>query len=148
MKRLTTNLVRQRDGGWKIEHKIGAADAQLVADHLATYEDTGLEPKRVAELAQAEKDGRLVVLPCKPGDKVKVDVNSWGNVWNYKIYDWGKFLHGEIVSISMTKKQFLMKIRVNHNVSWKRPMKRYPISALGKTVFPISAEAEAEQEGE
>jgi len=65
-----------------------------------------------------------------------------------KIYDWGKFLHGEIVSISMTKKQFLMKIRVNHNVSWKRPMKRYPISALGKTVFPISAEAEAEQEGE
>lgn len=98
---------------------------------------------RLAELAQAEKDGRLVVLPCKPGDKVKVDVNSWGNVWNYKTYDWGKYLHGEIVSISITKKKFLMKIRVDHNVCWKRPMKRYPISALGKTVFPIREEAEA-----
>lgn len=31
-------------------------------DRLAAYEETGLEPE---ELAQAEKEGRLVVLPCK-----------------------------------------------------------------------------------
>ena len=59
---------------------------------LAAYEDTGMEPedvsaqfdllrkyseaadgigvKRLRELAQAEKDGRLVVLPCKVGDKL------------------------------------------------------------------------------
>lgn len=36
-------------------------------DRLAAYEETGLEPE---ELAQAEKDGRLVVLPCKVGDTV------------------------------------------------------------------------------
>lgn len=30
---------------------------------LASYEDTGLTPERVAELAQAERAGRLVVLP-------------------------------------------------------------------------------------
>ena len=60
---------------------------------LAAYEDTGLEPREVSalvkdwsdlctivgecggidrlrELAEADKDGRLVVLPCKVGDTV------------------------------------------------------------------------------
>lgn len=60
---------------------------------LAAYEDTGLTPAEVSamvkdwsnlcttigecggidrlrELAEADKDGRLVVLPCKPGDTV------------------------------------------------------------------------------
>ncbi len=37
---------------------------------LAAYEDTGLEPERVAELAQAEKDGRLVVSRFNHGDCV------------------------------------------------------------------------------
>ena len=62
---------------------------------LAAYEDTGLEPREVSaivkewrdlcmvigecggidrlrELAEADKDGRLVVLPCKLGDTVWV----------------------------------------------------------------------------
>ena len=29
-----------------------------------------VEPGRLRELAEADKDGRLVVLPCKPGDTV------------------------------------------------------------------------------
>lgn len=29
-----------------------------------------VEPARLRELAEADKDGRLVVLPCKPGDTV------------------------------------------------------------------------------
>lgn len=57
-------------------------------DRLAAYEDTGLEPEicaaykkfedslvasgipfsRIIELAQADKEGRCVVLPCKPSD--------------------------------------------------------------------------------
>lgn len=62
------------------------------ADRLAAYEDTGLEPeeidlmakqrdlyvdacgglplKRVRELAQADRKGRCIVLPCKKGDTV------------------------------------------------------------------------------
>lgn len=36
-------------------------------DRLAAYEDTGLEPE---ELAQAKKEGRLVVLPCEIGSPV------------------------------------------------------------------------------
>lgn len=67
-------------------------------ERLAAYEDTGLEPdavnaikhslmgksiaeikefegipiQRLRELAQAEQDGRLVVLPCKVGDSVYI----------------------------------------------------------------------------
>jgi hypothetical protein len=37
---------------------------------LAEYEDTGLSPAEVAELAQAKADGRLVVLPVSVGDTV------------------------------------------------------------------------------
>ncbi|MCL2563580.1 MAG: hypothetical protein FWE08_06055 [Oscillospiraceae bacterium] len=36
---------------------------------LSAYEDSGLTPERVAELAEAERDGRLVVLPCKVGGR-------------------------------------------------------------------------------
>ena len=65
-----------------------------MADRLAAYEDTGLtpeeikapftedtminlaaqalgvEPSRLRELAEADKDGRVVVLPCKVGQRV------------------------------------------------------------------------------
>lgn len=65
----------------------------VLQDRLAAYEDTGLTPEEVAalvkdwsdlctivgecggidrmrELAEADKDGRLVVLPCKAGQRV------------------------------------------------------------------------------
>lgn len=65
-----------------------------VCDRLAAYEDTGLTPEelkaaltkplflrvaaqalgvdigRLSELAEADKDGRVVVLPCKVGDTI------------------------------------------------------------------------------
>lgn len=70
----------------------------MCKDRLAAYEDTGLEPERCAEfaradaegryivmrdaeqegvarlreLAKADKDGRLVMLPCKVGEKLWV----------------------------------------------------------------------------
>ena len=78
------------DGGkWRL--KIGDTEySGKVADRLAAYEETGLEPEdfkrafnkaavlklagqalgitpdRLRELAQADKEGRCVVLPCKP----------------------------------------------------------------------------------
>lgn len=39
-------------------------------EKLARYEDSGLEPEECAKYAQAEKEGRLLVLPCKVGDTV------------------------------------------------------------------------------
>jgi hypothetical protein len=41
-----------------------------VHEKLARYEDTGLEPEEVERYAKAEKDGRLLVPPCKVGDIV------------------------------------------------------------------------------
>lgn len=74
----------------------GACSQREVWERLKAYEDTGLEPEeiedavvgakllaksqlvsafgvaaeRLRELAEADKDGRLVVLPCKVGDTV------------------------------------------------------------------------------
>ncbi len=70
-----------------------ACSQRKVWERLKAYEDTGLEPREVSaivkewsdlctvigecggidrlrELAEADKDGRLVVLPCKVGDTV------------------------------------------------------------------------------
>ena len=78
-------------GGCKLED---CPFETVVCEHLAAYEDTGLkpeeikapltedaminleaqamgvEPSRLRELAEADKDGRCVVLPCKVGDTV------------------------------------------------------------------------------
>lgn len=39
-------------------------------DRLAAYEDSGLTPEEVQELAQAKADGRLAILPLKVGDTI------------------------------------------------------------------------------
>jgi len=114
-----------------------------IVNALGGYEDTGLTPYEINQL-QAENVAlkarldKAVELPCKVGDKVKVRCDTWGNVWNYVTIDNGKFLVGEIVSITKTRKQTLIKIQVRHNVGWKRERKRYPLSALGVTVFPYA----------
>jgi hypothetical protein len=122
---------------------------KFAADHIeslqaefAEYEDSNLTPAEVAELAQAKAEGRVVVLPCKVGDTVHVRSDTWGNTWNFKTIEHGKFLVGEIVSAIVTRKQTLIKIQVEHNVAWKRERKRYPISAIGKTVFLTREAAE------
>lgn len=73
-------------------------DDRKAFDRLAAYEDTGLEPEeiyrerfliaarkdpeklaRLRELADADMDGRLVVLPCKVGDFLyEVDIPKYG----------------------------------------------------------------------
>ena len=94
MERLTA-----RDGefvAWKGRplYMMGPADIYVMAERLASYEDTGMTPKeikapftedaminlaaqalgvesgRLRELAEADKDGRVVVLPCRQGDEL------------------------------------------------------------------------------
>ena len=80
----------------------GACSQRKVWERLKMYEDTGLEPDRICEfmekwvkvvelaglmkqegiehlreLVRAEKDSRLVVLPCKVGDTVYMPVGRW-----------------------------------------------------------------------
>ena len=82
-----------KDGYWRVNFSGVQYQADFV-DRLAAYEDTGLtpeeikapftedtminlaaqalgvEPSRIREIAEADKDGRCVVLPCKVGDTV------------------------------------------------------------------------------
>ena len=84
-----------KDGYWRVNFSGVQYQADFV-DRLAAYEDTGLYPESVEELklsmmgkaiseitefdglpidrlrefAEADKDGRCVVLPCKVGDTV------------------------------------------------------------------------------
>ena len=75
------------------EARCSQLDGNVVVERLAAYEDTGLtpeeikapftedtminlaaqalgvEPSRLRELAEADKDGRVVVLPCKVGER-------------------------------------------------------------------------------
>lgn len=82
----------------------GSCSQREVWDRLKAYEDTGLEPeicaeykkfedecvskgvtfKRIVELLKAEKDGRLVVLPCKVGDTVYMPVGRWNTITGFE----------------------------------------------------------------
>lgn len=79
-----------KNGHWRLNFDGCQYNARFV-DRLAAYENTGLMPGEVAELqallqgceskksaewvrlqelAEADKDGRVMVLPCKVGDTV------------------------------------------------------------------------------
>lgn len=117
-----------------------------VCERLAAYEDTGLtpeeikapftedaminlaaqalgvEPSRLRELAEADKDGRCVVLPCKVGDKL------------YRVFA-GEIFEHRVGSM----KYFAIQGR------WD--IETYPFcpcveSSIGKTIFLTHKEAE------
>ena len=51
----------------------GEAEAGILMEisrRLAAYEDSGLSPEEVQEVAKAKAEGRLVVLPVKVGDTI------------------------------------------------------------------------------
>lgn len=61
-----------KDGYWRVNFSGVQYQADFV-DRLATYEDIaelcgGFD--RLRELAEADKDGRVLILPCKVGDTV------------------------------------------------------------------------------
>lgn len=96
MERLERLTSRNEDcvsvNGYGLYH-LTMTEVVQMADRLAAYEDTGLtpeeikapftedtminlaaqalgvEPSRLRELAEADKDGRCVVLPCKVGER-------------------------------------------------------------------------------
>lgn len=109
---------------------------KAIYDRLAAYEDTGLEPERVAELAKAERDGRLVELPVPVGDRKTV----------YGIYDAEPF-PAHIVGIDCGHLDGLEIFPTGEIVvevdGWE-----IGESDIGKTVFLTREEAEAALGGE
>ena len=89
-----------------------------ILNRLAAYEDTGLEPEeilylgdlremkreiifgvtaeRLKELAEADKAGRLEVLPCKVGDHILADGREAIVVWFFG-YKTGRYLHAQFL---------------------------------------------------
>ena len=124
-------------------------------DRIAAYEDTGLTPERCAEfaradaegryivmrdaeqkgvarlreLAEADKDGRLVVPPCKAGDTV-YEVTSRKTISEYRVKAirvelFCTFIEWDIVAGFVDKSIFGV-----------------PVDEIGKTVFLAREEEE------
>ena len=128
---------------------------------LAAYEDTGLTPERCAEfaradaegryivmrdaeqegvarlreLAEADRAGRLAVLPCKVGDTVWVTRNPWT----------GKLLKKPLDAYVNGVKMYSHGIYVNLLFDTRKinGTRDYEINHIGKTVFLTREEAEA-----
>ena len=92
---------------------------------------------RLRELAQADREGRCVVLPCKIGQKV-YDITS-----------------GEVIEKSVVSIPFLLSKSINHlclhAINQRDAITEIGTQDFGKTVFFTRAEAEAalrrEQDG-
>lgn len=125
---------------------------QNVYDRLAAYENAGLSPEEVEvlfhrskrddvvipdvtffgkplehwdEIDKAEIEGRLVILPCKVGDKV------WFDTWEHGIKNVGIRPH-KIDRVDIT-----IVTNINELVSTN-----IPLQELGETVFLTREEAE------
>ena len=123
----------------------GACSQRKVWERLKQYEDTGLEPREVSaivkewsdlctivgecggidhlrELAEADKAGRLVLLPCKVGDAL------------YRTSPSGVVVHrvANVVYRGLTSRWYLDTI----------PNLPYASEELGKTAFLTRKEAE------
>ena len=131
---------------------------------LAAYEDTGLTPEeverskleieagcvkaiartygidinRLRKLAEADKGGRLVVLPCKVGDTVWVTRNPWT----------GELLKKPLDAYVNGMKMYSHGLYVNLLFDTRKinGSRDYEINHIGKTVFFTREEAEKAME--
>lgn len=123
-------------------------------DRLAAYEDTGLMPEqieymymenqelasylctngedRAIELAKADTEGRVVILPCKIGDTL------------FRPLSWRNIIEKCTVSLLTQKADKSWKIRLTSENF--RTTFEITINDIGKTVFLTSEEAEKELE--
>ena len=147
MERLT--YWNEEYGCWS--YHCGSGEA---ANRLAAYEETGLTPqacaeareagkvlsscdisfRRLAELLTADRDGRLVVPPCKAGDTV-YEVTSRKTISEYQVKAirvelFCTFIEWDIVAGFVDKSIFGV-----------------PVDEIGKTVFLTRKEADRALEG-
>ena len=170
--------------GWYVNGNGGERIRGPHINRLAAYEDTGLEPGEIADfmnrwertveiaglckkgdidhirdLLQAEQDGRLVVLPCKVGDRVWLlkkkckyageDNDPWCSCDQY----WDNVYHKHMWGCAGKDdegKQFDCEKR---DMEWYAQQIEYslvlysPNIVLGKNLFLTREEAEAALKG-
>lgn len=101
---------------------------------------------RLAEIEDKIQNGTLIELPCKVGDTVYVNKDTWkdGIFFNHTYIERKFFVIGKVTSVRITKNQILIRIKSNYqNNLYRYKTSNYPISAFGKTIFLTKAEAEA-----
>ena len=94
----------------------------------------------------------VIVPPCKVGQTVYVDPKTWRSAYlwiNYPhIFIKDKhYIVADVVAIVKTRKQTLIKLGTYNQTTYTREYERYPISAIGKTVFLTKEEAEQALKG-
>ncbi len=138
--------------------KDGTCTQKEVWKRLKAYEDTGLTPEdiksavtasavinlaaqalgaapgRLRELAEADKDGRVVVLPCKVGDML-YEVTSRSTISEYRV-----------TAICATSGGLFIEWKIQKGFAGRSAAGIVP-DAIGKTVFLTREEAEKELEG-
>ncbi len=152
----------------EIPAEIDPRNVRKVLQRLAAYENTGLEPEeiqhllkaweenetvisyvaeiggadRLRELVQADKSGRLVVLPCKVGDLVYA---LWDVPSERKYVVYCSELKEVRTSIRNSR---LITTYLMEPIEFRRGRRReYRDDDFGKTVFLTREEAEAALEG-
>ena len=100
---------------------------------------------RLRELAQAEKDGRLVVLSCKVGDEV------WTNFSMSYFREKSAPYSAKVVFVGLNDSDEMGRGLINVAYGKHDHMMQFPFSEIGKIVFLTREEAEAalkKEEGE
>ena len=131
-------------------HAVPTGDVDQAIMRLAAYEDTGLEPEQcenakviiesafsddtsksewIRELLKADKDGRLVVLPCKVGDRL-YEVTGRKTISVYKV----KAIRVELFSL-------FIEWDIVEGFVWQS-LSGINAGEIGKTVFLNREEAE------
>jgi len=129
--RLTRWENNDKDVADLIEEKSDFDGLTEAINRLAEYEDSGLSPEEVQELAKAKADGRLVVLPCNVGDNVYFLLQELDGEW----YVSSPHRTTEIGTRGFWTSAFPLEKpnAMDDFTSW---------SELGKTVFLTKEEAE------
>ena len=99
-----------------------------VFDRLAAYEDSGLTPEQVQELAKAKAEGRLYILPVKVGDAVYFASHLYEKVEEYQVTE----ITNPIYDITVIAREH----------QYIAPIPLCSIADIGKTVFLSREEAE------
>lgn len=140
MNRLT---IRNSDGAWDVPLRNDDGvyiPSQEVIDRLAEYEEAGLEPEEVERYAKAEKEGRLVVLPCEVGDTVYYHFQFK----NKRVLPFTR--KAKVKNICCNRKTLEVDVELM-DAKESGIMKTFHAEDFGKTVFPTRKDAEMALEG-
>ena len=105
---------------------------------LEQYKLSDEQAEELQKVIYKLDDGRLVELPCKVRDVVYVDTRILPTYsMGFKEENLPAYFVGEVVSFRITKKQKLVKIRIQEK--W---LDNYYFTSFGKTIFLTREEAE------